>query len=89
MAGNGSRVVAGAEGQAAVEREKERSMRGDVEQRWANRLKSLRVAVRLKYSLMADEELNRLIDEEKRKFFKNVQLGVMPAPVNVDRALGE
>lgn len=62
-------------------------MRGAIEQAWAARLKSLRSAIRLKYSLQADEELNRVLDDEQKKFFKSVQQGKVPAPVDLERAL--
>jgi hypothetical protein len=57
-------------------------MRGNVEQAWANRVKALRAAVRLKYSIMADNELNRRIDEEYKRFYKAVQSGKLLPPVD-------
>ena len=62
-------------------------MRGNIEQAWANRLKVLRSAIRLKYSLMADEELNAVLDAEKKKFFKGVQGGKLPKAIDVKATL--
>ncbi len=62
-------------------------MRGNIEQAWANRLKVLRAAIRLKHSIMADEELNAVLDEEKKKFFKGVQSGKLPKAIDVKSTL--
>ena len=62
-------------------------MKGNVEQAWANRVKVLRAAVRLKYSIMADNELNERIDQEKRKFDKAVHEGRILPPLDPKRAL--
>jgi hypothetical protein len=58
-------------------------MRTETQQLWYERQKSIRAAIRLKYSLMADAEINRVMDLEKKKFWKMVQQGVRPAPVKV------
>jgi hypothetical protein len=50
-------------------------MKGNIEQAWADQLKAYRASVRLKYSIMADNELNATVDTAKKKFFKNVQQG--------------
>jgi len=63
-------------------------MRGEIEQQLANRLKVLRAAIRLKHSIAADEELNRLLDEEKKKFLKQVQQGKLPAPLDTGKLTG-
>lgn len=62
-------------------------MNTPVEQAWANRVKVLRAAVRLKHSIDADNELNALVDEERKFFDKEVQLGRLPAPLNPRKAL--
>ena len=62
-------------------------MKGDIEQAWANRRKSISSAVRLKYSTLADNELNRRLDAEQKKFFKAVQQGKVLPPVDIDKAL--
>jgi hypothetical protein len=62
-------------------------MRGNVDQAWANRLKVLRAAVRLKYSLLADNELNWRRDEEYKKFYKAVQEGKLLPPLDPKKAL--
>jgi hypothetical protein len=49
------------------------------------RLKVLRTAVRLKHSIAADNELNAVVDEEKRKFFKQVQQGKLPEAINSEK----
>jgi hypothetical protein len=53
-------------------------VRGIIEQGWANRLKIIKAAVRLEYSILADNELNRRLDEERTKYFKQVQQGKLP-----------
>jgi hypothetical protein len=62
-------------------------MRGNVEQAWANRVKVLRAAIRLKHSIAADEELNLRLDEEKKKFYKQVQQGVLPKTLDTGKVL--
>jgi hypothetical protein len=57
--------------------------RGNIEQGWANRVKVLRAAIRLKHSIAADNELNEMIDAERKKYFKSVQGGSQPAPIAV------
>lgn len=57
-------------------------MRDRTTQAWANRLKVLRAAIRLKHSIAADEELNLVLDAEKKKFFKSVQMGKLPAAID-------
>lgn len=52
---------------------------------WAMRLKTIRSQIRLKYSLMADKELNDVIQEESRKYFKAVQAGKEPAPLAIEQ----
>lgn len=62
-------------------------MRGNIEQTWQNRQKAIRAAVRLKYAIMADNELNVLLDEERTKFFKSVQQGQLPAPIDTKKII--
>jgi hypothetical protein len=62
-------------------------MRGSVEQAWANRVKALRAAIRLKYSIMADNELNQRIDQEHKKFYKAVQEGKMLPPLDPKKVI--
>ena len=62
-------------------------MKGNIEQAWLNRLKVLRAAIRLKYSLMADNELNIRRDEEYKKFYKAVQEGKLLPPLDPKKAL--
>lgn len=62
-------------------------MKGKIEQAWANRLKVLRAAVRLKYSIMADNELNERIEYERRKFEKAVQNRKLLPPLDPKQAL--
>lgn len=64
-------------------------MKGKIEQAWANRLKILRTAIRLKYSLLADEELNIRRDQEYKKFYKAVQDGKVLPPLDPKKALSE
>ena len=62
--------------------------RDKVLQGWANRLKVIRAAVRLKYSLLADNELNEIIDAESKKYFKSVQQGQLPEPLDPKKVIG-
>ncbi len=62
-------------------------MKGNVEQSWANRVKALRAAIRLKYSIMADNELNQRIDAEYKKFYKAVQEGKMLQPIDPKKVI--
>ena len=62
-------------------------MKGRVEQEWANRVKILRAAIRLKYSLLADNELNERVEEEKKKFDRAVHDGKLLAPLDPKRVL--
>ena len=63
-------------------------MKGTVEQAWKNRLKVIRAAIRLKYSIDADNELNRVMDEEKKKFYKSVQMGRLPEALDMKKVTG-
>lgn len=47
----------------------------DVELAWANLVKAIRSQVRLKHSLAADRELNRLIPKIETQFMKAVKAG--------------
>ncbi len=42
---------------------------------WSKFVKAVRANIRLKYSLMADEELNRLLPELEKKFAAAEKLG--------------
>lgn len=50
----------------------------DVELRRAAMLKAARSAVRLRYAIEADEELNRVLPELDRAFTNSVQAGILP-----------
>lgn len=58
-------------------------MRGQIQHLWHERQKTIRTAIRLKYSLLADQEIDKTIDVERKRFFKLVQKGVLPAPVKI------
>jgi hypothetical protein len=64
------------------------SKRGHIDQSWANRQKVIRAAVRLKFSIDADNRLNEIIDEEYKKFYKSVQQGKMLPPFDPEKTLG-
>ena len=64
------------------------SKRGSIDQAWVNRQKVIKAAVRLKYSIDADNRLNELIDEEYKKFYKAVQDGKMLPPFDPEKSLG-
>ena len=69
------------------ERQEEKRMKTRVEQEWANRLKVIRNAVRLKYSLMADDELNQILDEQKKLYMKSVMKGELPEPLDIKKLI--
>lgn len=58
--------------------------RGSIEQGWLNRVKVLRTAIRLKHSIAADNELNEVLDAERKKYLKSVQQGELPTAIEVD-----
>lgn len=53
--------------------------------RKAAMLKTLRSVVRLKYSLLADQEMNSLIPAAERAFDKALQHGVLPGSIDVEQ----
>ena len=57
---------------------------GPIEQELRNRIKIARSLTRLKHSIAADNELNDKLDEAKKKYFKKVQQGKLPAALNVE-----
>lgn len=62
--------------------------RDKVLQGWANRQKVIKAAVRLKYSLLADNELNEILQDEAKKYFKSVQQGQLPEPLDLKKVIG-
>lgn len=54
-----------------------------VEQAWANRQRVIRAAIRLKYAILADNEINEVLGEEKKKFYKSVMRGELPAALDI------
>lgn len=61
--------------------------RGTIDQAWANRVKVLRAAIRLKHSIAADNELNEVLDEERKKFLKSVQRGQLPPAIDPKKVI--
>ena len=57
-------------------------MKGNIDQAWANRVKALRAAIRLKHSIAADNELNVRIEVEYKRFYRAVQEGKMLSPID-------
>jgi hypothetical protein len=51
-------------------------------------LKVIRTAIRLKHALAADNELNVVIDAERKKFYKAVQQGQLPAALDPAKVTG-
>jgi hypothetical protein len=58
-------------------------MKTDTKRLWHERQKSIRMAIRLKYSLMADHEINTVLELEKKKFWECVHKGRKPAQVPI------
>lgn len=61
--------------------------RTEFQQKRANALKTLRSAIRLKYSILADEELNRRLPAFDKQFAKAWQDGVLLDPLSVKKVL--
>ena len=59
-----------------------------VDQARANALKVVRLAVRLKHSIAADEELNEVLPRVEAKFNAAVMRGELPEPLDIKKALG-
>lgn len=59
----------------------------DIEQAWANRSKTIRAAVRLRYSIMADNELKEVLPEERKKFDTQVKTGMLPEQLSIRKIL--
>jgi hypothetical protein len=57
-------------------------VRGSIEQEWFKRAKVLRAAIRLKYALMAEDEINAALDAERKRYVKAVQKGQMPKAIS-------
>ncbi len=62
-------------------------MKGSIAQEWANRLKVIRTAIRLKHAIAADNELNAVIDVERKKFYAQAMKGQLPAPLDVKKVV--
>lgn len=62
--------------------------KGNTDQARANLLKTIRAAVRLRHSIEADEELNRLLPEAEKKFNAAVLRGEVPALAAIRKAVG-
>jgi hypothetical protein len=58
-----------------------------IDQARANMFKTIRSAIRLKYSIMADEELNETLDRAEKAFNAAVLQGELPDPLDVKAAL--
>lgn len=54
----------------------------------ADRIKTVRTAIRLKHSLAADRELNEAIDRIRIEFFKKVQKGELPDAIDLKKLTG-
>ncbi len=62
--------------------------RGAIDQAWQNRQKVIKAAVRLKYSIDADNKINEIIDAEYKKFYRAVQEGRMLPAFDPEKTLG-
>jgi hypothetical protein len=61
--------------------------RTESELRKAQAVKGARALIRLKHSLLADEELNAIIPELERRFDTSLQKGMLPDPAELAREL--
>lgn len=62
-------------------------MKGAIAQEWANRLKTIRTAIRLRHAIAADNELNQVIDVERKKFYAQAMKGQLAAPLDVKKVV--
>lgn len=62
-------------------------MRGDIEQAWVNRRKVISAAIRLRYSIAADNEINAVMDDERKKFNQEVLQGMLPEAIDTRAVL--
>lgn len=63
-------------------------MRGNIEQAWINRRKTIIAAIRLRHSIAADNEINATLEEAQKAFNKEVMKGTLPAPLDPKRVIG-
>jgi hypothetical protein len=63
------------------------AQRTEIDQRWTNYQKALRAQIRLKHSIAADNEINRVLPKAWKEFEKQVQTGMLPAPLSLLGAL--
>jgi hypothetical protein len=61
----------------------------EIDRCWANYSKALRAQIRLRHSIAADNEINRVLPEARKEFEKSVQQGVLPAPKSLLAAFDE
>ena len=50
----------------------------ETQMRLADSIKAVRAAVRLKHSIRADNDLNKVLPRVEREFYKRVQQGELP-----------
>jgi len=60
-----------------------------VELAWANRVKVIRTAIRLRHAIDADNELNEVLAAEKRRFDRAVHNGKLPPALDPKVLHGE
>lgn len=59
------------------------NQRTEIDQAKANLLKIARSAIRLKHSLAADDELNKMLPEIEKEFFAVVHRSELPDPAQL------
>lgn len=62
-------------------------MKTKVEQAWASRAKVIRTAIRLKHSIEADAEIEAVLEEERKRYMRNVLKGIMPPALDIAKIL--
>lgn len=70
-----------------TQKTKKTLMRDKVDQKRANALKTIRAAIRLKYSIMADEELNVRLPAFESEFNRRANEGELLDPLSLMKAL--
>ena len=53
--------------------------RSRIDQEWFKRRKVLIAAIRLKYALLAEDEINETLEAEQQEFYRLVGRGKLPA----------
>jgi hypothetical protein len=62
-------------------------MKDATQQALADRIKTMRAAIRLKHSIAADREINEVLDQVRAEFFDKFQGGEIPDALDVKKLM--